>query len=374
MKILYDHQMFHRQQYGGITRYFAELIKGLNNIGNIDIRLSVGATDNKYIKELSNFVRLNNEIGIGKNHSYFSKIFLKKSSPCDIINQSIRLLKEGDFDVFHPTFYDHYFLEHIGKKKYVITVHDLIMQKYPEFFIEYEIPDKSTRILDGASQIIAISETTKRDLVNYFLVDEKKISVIYHGSSQRKDIGINEFQKLDYEYLLFVGERRGYKNFYSFLLSIKDSLLINKNLKLVCVGSPFANFEIKYFESLCIKNEIFNLNPDDEELQILYENAVALVYPSIDEGFGLPILEAFVNGCPVLCSDIEVFHEIANDAVVYFDPKSIKSINDAFYRIFNSRKEKQNLIEKGYVRSKTFDWSKCASLTEEVYKKAICQH
>ena len=81
MKILYDHQMFHRQQYGGITRYFAELIKGLNNIGNIDIRLSVGATDNKYIKELSNFVRLNNEIGIGKNHSYFSKIFLKKSSP-----------------------------------------------------------------------------------------------------------------------------------------------------------------------------------------------------------------------------------------------------------------------------------------------------
>jgi glycosyltransferase involved in cell wall biosynthesis len=172
---------------------------------------------------------------------------------------------------------------------------------------------------------------------------------------------------------LFVGERRGYKNFYSFLLSIKDSLLINKNLKLICVGSPFADFEIKYFESLYIKNEIFNLTPDDEQLQILYENAVALVYPSIDEGFGLPILEAFVNGCPVLCSDIEVFHEIANDSVIYFEPKSIKSINDAFYRIYNSKKERLKFIEKGYERSKTFDWSKCASLTEEVYKKVISQ-
>jgi glycosyltransferase involved in cell wall biosynthesis len=373
MKILYDHQMFYRQNHGGITRYFVELIKGLNNIGSIDIQLSVGATNNNYLKELSNFIRLNDELNVSRNHGFFSKLFLKKNSPVDIIDQSIRLIKEGNFDVFHPTFYDHYFLEHISQKKYVLTVHDLITQKYPEFFIEYETPDKSTRILEGASHIIAISETTKRDLVNYFFVDESKISVIYHGSPQKKDIEINDIQKLDYEYLLFVGERRGYKNFYSFLLSIKDTLLMHKNLKLVCVGSPFANFEIKYFESLYISNKIFNLTPDDEGLQILYENAVALVYPSIDEGFGLPILEAFVNGCPVLCSDIKVFHEIANDSVVYFDPKSIKSINDAFYRIYNSKKEKQNLIEKGYERSKTFDWSKCASLTKEVYKKVISQ-
>jgi glycosyltransferase involved in cell wall biosynthesis len=248
------------------------------------------------------------------------------------------------------------------------------MQKYPEFFIEYEITDKSTRILEGASHIITISETTKRELLNYFRLDEKKISVIYHGCPTKMNNNSSNFKKLNYDYLLFVGDRRGYKNFYSFLLSIKDTLILNENLKIVCVGSPFANFEIKYFESLFIKNKIFNITPDDEELQLLYENAVALVYPSIDEGFGLPILEAFVNGCPILCSDIEVFHEIANDSAIYFDPKSIKSINDAFYRIYYSKIEKQNIIEKGYERSRSFDWSKCASLTEEVYKKVIRQY
>lgn len=373
MKILYDHQMFHRQQHGGITRYFAELIKGLTNIGNIEIQLSIGETNNNYVKDLSNIVSFNHELNTRKKRSSFSELFIKKSNSDDILNQTIRLVQQGDFDIFHPTFYDQYFLEHIGKKKYVLTVHDLIMQKYPEFFIEYEIPDKSTKILEGASHIIAISETTKRELLNYFRLDENKISVIHHGCPKKTDNKASKFKKLNYEYLLFIGDRRGYKNFYSFLLSIKDTLILNENLKIVCVGSPFANFEIKYFESLFIKNKIFNLTPDDEELQVLYENAVALVYPSIDEGFGLPILEAFVNGCPILCSDIEVFHEIANDSVIYFDPKSIKSINDAFYRIYNSKKEKQDLIEKGYKRSKAFDWSKCASLTEEVYKKVVRQ-
>ena len=373
MKILFDHQMFHRQNHGGITRYFTELIKGLTKIENIEIQLSIGETNNNYVKELSNIVCFNPELSTRKKHIFLSDLFLKKCNSDDIVNQTIGLIQKGDFDIFHPTFYDHYFLEHIGNKKYVLTVHDLIMQKYPEFFIEYEIPDKSTRILEGASHIITISETTKRDLLNYFRLDEKKISVIYHGCPKKTDNKASKFKKLNYEYLLFIGDRRGYKNFYSFLLSIKDTLILNENLKIVCVGSPFANFEIKYFESLFIKNKIFNLTPDDEELQVLYENAVALVYPSIDEGFGLPILEAFVNGCPILCSDIEVFHEIANDSVIYFDPKSIKSINDAFYRIYNSKKEKQDLIEKGYKRSKAFDWSKCASLTEEVYKKVVRQ-
>jgi glycosyltransferase involved in cell wall biosynthesis len=365
--------MFHRQQHGGITRYFVELMKGLDNIGNIDIQLSVGTTNNSYVKELSKFVRLDDELKVSKRNRFLSKISLGKNSPVDIIDHSVRLIKEGNFDVFHPTFYDHYFLEHIGQKKYVLTVHDMIFQKYPEFFIEYEIPDKSAEILEGAGHVIVISEKTKRDLLNYFSIDEKKISVIYHGSPQKKIISKSNFQILNFEYLLFVGDRRGYKNFYSFLLSIKNILLSNDNIKLVCVGAPFNVFEVNYFEKHCLKNKVYHSAPGDEELQSLYENALALVYPSLEEGFGLPILEAFVHGCPVLCSDIEVFHEIANDSVVYFDPKSIKSINDAFYRIYNSKKEKQNLIEKGYERSKTFDWSKCASLTEEVYKKVISQ-
>jgi glycosyltransferase involved in cell wall biosynthesis len=373
MKILYDHQIFHRQKHGGITRYFVELIKGLKKIGNNEIQISIENTDNEYIKDLSDFVKFKNDSNHRKNYSYISKIFLKKNNSEDIIRHSAKIIRDGDYDIFHPTFYDHYFLEYIGTKKYVLTVHDLIFQKYPEFFTQYEIPDKSTKILEGASHIIVISENTKHDLLNYYSIDENKISVIYHGAPQKKDILLDDVEKFDCEYLLYVGDRRGYKNFYSFLISIKEALHFNNNLNLICVGIPFDVFEIKLFEFHNLKDKIFNLSPDDNNLQSLYENAVALVYPSIDEGFGLPILEAFVYGCPVLCSDIKIFHEIANDSVIYFDPKSIKSINEAFYRVYNSQKEKQLLIEKGYLRSKLFSWENCAELTEKVYRQVINQ-
>lgn len=364
--------MFHRQSQGGISRYFVELIKELSLYSELKIMAFTGDSQNIHLKEiLSNTnidFKLTNQ-GKGKLTSIIKLWTHSKTK--SIQDCSIELIKEGDYDIFHPTFYDDYFLEHLGDKKFVLTVHDLIFQKYPEFFIDHNTPDKSIKLLNRASHIIAISESTKRDLITYFPIDENKVTVIHHGSPYKEEKSSFEMNlaESEYEYFLFVGERAGYKNFYYFISSISNFLKEQNALRLICVGSPFTDSEIRYLNKLEIQDQVIQLSADDNKLQKLYRSAIALVYPSIDEGFGLPILEAFVNGCPVICSDIDIFQEIANDAVIYFNPKEKNSIINAVSIAYFSLSNRNEIIEMAYSQAQLFTWSDCAAKTRDVYKR-----
>jgi glycosyltransferase involved in cell wall biosynthesis len=363
MKILYDHQMFSYQKFGGITKYFVELIKNISP--EHQCHLSVLFSENHYLKE---------------NHELFKKLNLLPSKDFKgkaTAKEMLALLNKkysryriasNNYDLFHPTFYDDYFLENI-KKPYVVTVHDLIEFIYQDSFFKDSLNRPyMEKVIGNAHRIIAISEHTKMDLLRIFNLDPGKIDVIYHGfngiSTRKKS---NHFGK----YLLFVGERGGYKNFTGLVEAVSGLLKKDRAMKLVCVGKPFSTEEIELFQNAGIEEQLFALNVSEATLNELYSHALVFVYPSLYEGFGMPILEAFSNNCPVCLSDTSCFPEIAGEAAAYFDPSDKDSMAGCIEEVIYNKEVAEKLRKAGKIRLQDFSWQKTSQLTLKTYQKAL---
>ncbi len=177
MKILYDHQIFTSQKYGGISRYFYELVRELTDTQKVECEIPLLVSNNHYISD-NKYVKY---VDLLPNKQFRGKgrIFNYLNKPNTILK-----LKQQKFDVFHPTYYDPYFLTYLGKKPFVLTVHDMIHEKFSDMFLSTDKTTEQKRLLvEKATKIIAISQTTKKDLIELFGTDESKIEVVYHGNS-----------------------------------------------------------------------------------------------------------------------------------------------------------------------------------------------
>lgn len=358
MKILYDHQMFSLQKYGGITRYFCDLIFNLplGYKGDLPILYS----ENHYLSEKENVeIRKCPDIlpfRLKRLYYYHANTVL-----------SDRVIKKNEFDLFHPTYFDPYFLKK-NKKPFVLTVHDMNHEKFPDLFLAYDKTSKNKRILaNHAAHIIAVSQNTKNDLVELFDINPDKVTVVYHGYEQRSE----PTQALFDNYLLFVGERKGYKNFWNFIEAMIPLLNKYLDLKIVCTGNPFNREELERLRHNRLIGRVFQKSVSDSELASLYKYALAFVYPSIYEGFGIPILEAYQNNCPVCLSKASCFPEIAQNAAAYFDPFSKESITEAVSNILEDRLFADHLRNAGKIRLKDFSIDLMVKKTCEVYNKCI---
>lgn len=383
MKVLYDHQIFEHQRIGGVSRYFAEIISHLPSDVKADV--SVQYAFNEYLKGLNIPFEWKDQLisyysflpnidfkGKKKLYSFLEKKFPAKYPDYYKINQikTIEKLHKGDFDIFHPTFFGDYYLDHLKGKPYVLTVHDMIIELYPEFINSPGFIKRKKKLVDNAAHIIAVSENTKRDIINVFGTSADKISVTYHASSLED--GGNKPQNLPEKYLLYVGDRRlGYKNFNFFISSIQPLLLANRDLYVVCTGDHFTSEENSYFEALGIKDQLKIIFVADTELLRLYKSAQMFIYPSYYEGFGIPILEAFQAECPVVLSNGSCFPEVAGDAGVYFDSKSPEQLRANVLSLLNDKEYKQEMICKGKQRLQHFSWEKSALQTVEIYKNVL---
>jgi glycosyltransferase involved in cell wall biosynthesis len=178
--------------------------------------------------------------------------------------------------------------------------------------------------------------------------------------------------KFPQKYLLFVGNRRVYKNFDTFTESISQLLRDDKNLYLICAGGgKFTPSEIASLEKSGVINKVTQCSFDDNILAQLYQNALAFIFPSLYEGFGIPILEAFFCGCPVVASNISSLPEVAGDAAEYFDPLDKISILNAVKKIAYDHGLRCKLKNKGYERLKNFSWEKTANQTKMLYKSIL---
>lgn len=146
--------------------------------------------------------------------------------------------------------------------------------------------------------------------------------------------------------------------------------LVEKDLIMICTGAPFSLKEKACLKSLNISNRVIHYFASDNELFWLYNNALAFIFPSYYEGFGIPILEAFEAGTPCLLAKSSCFPEIAENAALYFDPKNKNEIISAMSEVLDQNLSEQ-LIEKGKKRLTAFSWKKTAEKTTEVYKSAI---
>lgn len=384
MKILYDNSAYDMQTHGGVSRCMWELCSHMTN--DVDYQIGVIETDNVYLQEngfpqrgtlYRNFISRKNFIGKRVLYKFYYNAVYNECKKIDCwpqINRlySIQLLKKGNYDVFHPTFFDDYFLKYIGKKPFVLTLHDMIPELYPQYYRrdDPQILLKQT-LVPKATHIIAVSEQTKMDAMRILNIAEDRISVIYHGVNEKAYIPYKNPQ-YDFPYILYVGERHLYKNFTQLLLAALPVLKKYKDLRIVCTGKPFSSEERFFFEALGIAHRLQHIFVKDEcSLLDLYHNAITFVYPSEYEGFGIPILESYKAGCPVMLSRASCFPEIARDAAIYFKiNKDESDFAEKFEELYTlSTNERMNLIEKQYERLKDFSWTKSAKHLVDIYKK-----
>ena len=367
MKVLYDHQIFTSQIYGGISRYFFELINNFKNDNEIKYELSLKYSNNYYLKKLNNL----SYTSFLENYSFRGKYRL-----LNILNKKVskEYISKGDYNIFHPTYYDPYFLDYIGKKPFVLTIYDMIHEIYSEMFSSKDkTSERKKTLAQKATKIIAISENTKKDIIKFLGIGEDKIEVIYLGNSFNMYKGDETISIMAPEkYILFVGSRRGYKNFESFIEAISPLLNDDVKLNIVCGGGgKFNDMEIEKLKNLKIKDKVFYYSGSDNVLAYLYQKAVAFVFPSLCEGFGMPILESFACGCPAICSRTGSLPEVAGDAAIYFDPTDKLSILNNIHKVIYNDELKKQLINKGAGRVKEFTWEKTAKKTKILYEDIL---
>jgi len=368
VKVLYDHQIFAAQRYGGISRYFCELFQYYHKSGCLQFDLSVPCHNNSILKN----AQFNHHSAIGKLMQIMVGIGLANKERVNV-RASTTLLKKGRYDVFHPTYYDPYFVPFLGRMPYVLTVYDLTQEIYPGSSpLHDHFCETKKSLARGASAVIAISEATKKDIVKFYEIDADRIHVIHLASSFRTDSRAgktNSASRLPEQFLLFLGKRHGYKNFSLLVSAMARISSKDDKLKVVCAGAlPFTDEELTTMKELNIQDRFVHMKASDEVLEVLYRRAAAFVFPSLNEGFGLPILEAFSCGCPVICSNTSSLPEIGGDAAEYFDPTNTASLVDAIERVIYDKNKRDTLVEKGFCRNAMFSWEKTALQTLKVYE------
>lgn len=384
MRILYDFQAFNLQEYGGISRYFYELLLAYKASESVDCDLLCLYSNNHYIKSFSIGGKTLRDLDFpyrsfmwGLNFKWKEKLFHLRNKTFNILPPlamnkylAIKSLKDQNYDLFHPTYYHPYFLQYIGDKPFVLTVYDMIHEIYSEYFSPTDKTKEWKRLLaQKAKKIIAISENTKKDLIKLYGLSDKKIEVIHLGNSLETQTHTQTAHiKLPSKYILFVGNRSAYKNFNFFIKAVTSLLKQDKDLHIICTGGGhFSPEEQAYFESLNIEGQIQQYSIDDSTLAFFYKKALAFVFPSLYEGFGLPVLEAFSCGCPVILSNTSSLPEIAQNAGYYFDPTNEGSMREAIIRVINDKELRTELIGEGYQQLKLFSWENTAQKTRELY-------
>ncbi len=358
--VVFDFQAFQMQRFGGISRYFCEIMRRLCMPYDVAIRFTV----NYYLTTWR----------LGRHVIPLPRFVYKHyAAKCEHQNflLSCRTLERRHNYVFHPTYYDPYFFKYIGNAPYVITVHDMIYERYPDLLPNAEevIAQKRKTIL-GANRIIAISENTKKDVIEMLGIAPEKIDVIYHSTSMKPHVGPHRLT-LPQRFLLYVGDRDAYKNFRRLAVAFARIRQTDTQLCLVCTGRPFKSHEMALFSELGINGFVMQIKASDRDLAELYARAECFVYPSLYEGFGIPILEAWACCCPVVLSRASCFPEIAGEAGCYFDPFSEESIAEAITSLLCNEDERCRLVAAGSERLKLFSWEKAARATEAVYRKVL---
>lgn len=294
------------------------------------------------------------------------------------------IMNSQDLDLMHFTYFS---IPILYKKPFVITIHDLIIHSFPTgkasthiLPLYYAKRQAYKYVISGAAKnalkIIAPSHATKNEIIEKLNVDPGKIVVTHEGvddfSGEREVLSDVIRDRVGGKYFLYVGNAYPHKNVHFLIRTFLEFSKKEKEARLVLVGKE------DYFYTL-LKNEYNNENKivflseiPDSDLFSLYKNSLAVISPSLMEGFGLTPLEGLKSGTIGLVSDIPVFREVLGNVVFYFDPRSKESFLQQLSIVYNlSEAERKRMVEKGMKLSQSFSWSDMAQKTLRTYESSI---
>ena len=371
MKVEYSGHIFEMQRYGGISRYFIETGRRLVENHGIDLDFDTRYYINEYLGEK----RSHESWERGKEGFVKGLNALKRRHVLG--NKMYRYAKHirKEIDIYHLTYYQSN-TRRKNSKKTVVTVYDMVHELFPECFMKSDQTAAAKRnAITRSDHIIAISENTKWDLVRLLGLNPEKISVITLGVTDEvrilePEIRVDDCQSKS-RYLLYVGKRGGYKNFRRFAESYAMSGVKEEVRVVVFGGGRFDTYEKQWLRELGIDRYVEYAGEEDDSLSSLYEQAEAMVYPSLYEGFGIPPLEAMKNSCAVLASNTSSIPEVVGDAALLFDPYSVEEITSAIRQVTYSASVRRELVSRGQKRVKEFSWEKTAKQTAEIYEEVL---
>jgi glycosyltransferase involved in cell wall biosynthesis len=364
MKIAYDHSIFTRQRYGGISRYITELMRGMIAAGHQPCALAP-LHGNAYLQA---------DPSLPRRGIYAGSAFYRFKGPFIYLNGLINPLQARCFrpDILHETYFAPQRTAPRGLPT-VVTVHDMTHERFPERFSPGDpSPGLKRRAVQRADQVICISAHTRSDLIRMLQVPEEKIRVIHHGF---RPFYPGDPENLPHplggrSYILFVGERRNYKNFSglleAFALARKD---LEPDRLVAFGGGPFREDELALIRKWGLAGKVIQTGGNDFRLACHYRHARAFLFPSLYEGFGFPLLESMSLGCPVGASGNSALPEIAGEAALYFNPDDPGEIARILIRLCGDERLRQELIAKGHQRQAAFSWTNCARQTLQVYEQ-----
>lgn len=265
----------------------------------------------------------------------------------------------------------------------VVSIMDLSYLHYPEMFKKndlYQLKHWTSYSVKNAAKVITISKSSKDDIIKLYSLPDSKVEVVYPGIKKTSRIMSHEsFEELkkkyeiDGNYILFVGTLQPRKNIVRLIEAFSKVKKSINDTELIIIGKKGWMYEeiLACPKKLGIKKNVKFLDfVSDEDLPMFYKFAQCFVLPSLYEGFGLPVLEAMSNGCPVIVSNVSSLPEAGGDAALYVDPTNVEDISEKLIKVLTDEKLKEKMIKKGYEQVKKFSWEKSAKEVLDILTKA----
>lgn len=314
--------------------------------------------------------------------SYPTTSFWKKLSSLWRVWEVTRQLEKEKIDIFHGLSNELPLNIHKSKVKSIVTIHDLIFLRYPQYYrpIDRKIYTyKFRKACENADKIIAVSECTKRDIIEYFGIPADKIEVVYQGCdtsfihpvTEEKKREVRTKYQLPEHYILNVGSIEERKNALS---AVKALMMLPDQIHLIIVGrqTEYTDRIKSFIKENKLEERVHIIsNVSFDDLPAFYQLAEIFVYPSRFEGFGIPIIEALYSGIPVVAATGSCLEEAGGPDSIYVHPDDIKGMGNAFKLIYSDPETKKGMIEKGQIFAKRFSEKKQAEELLNIYKKLM---
>jgi mannosyltransferase len=344
MKLHIDGIIFSLQKHGGISVYFRELLNYIN-IHGVDIEANVSLE----LPYLQDILGLSSEIMIERRPARF----LERYRDC-------RLSKNTK--VFHSSYYRRPKYKGIAS---VVTVHDFIYERYSSGIARTVHMTQKHAAIRQAQAIICVSNSTYEDLFELVGIRaDQTVHVIHNGVNPI----FRPLEKISTEkcqpFVLYVGERRGYKNFNLVVSALKHL----PEFELHCVGGgPFRKEEFQGIDPSVCKRVKHLGYLSDEELNLAHNDSLCLLYPSQYEGFGIPVIQAMRAGCPVVSINCKAIIEVGGQALELVQSEDQMEIAHAVLKLLDDSYRNKKVLA-GIQQSKQFDWAKCHAATLDLYR------